>query len=835
MNHIGVLENFRQDVAYAWRALRKQATFAATAVLTLALGIGGNTAIFTVIRAVLLSPLHYREPERLVYFSLESPRQNVKDGSFTPAQFEEMRTAAKSFSALGAFGRPENVVLSGSGEPEALKAARVSANFLEVLGVQPLLGRSFLAEEDRRGGRAVAMISSRLWRRRFGADPTAPGKTAALDSIPHTIIGVLPDGFEFPFADVDIWFTRPAEWSLLPPRYWGVATLAGFARLKRGVTAEQAGAEMSVLEKQYVQAHPSALTWPDSVMRVVPLEDRLVANVRPMLWILLGAAGLVLLLACANVASLLLARATAREREFAVRAAIGAGRGRLIRQLLAESLVLAAGGGVCGVALAEWGLAAIGRLRALAPAGVNALYVPGVREIRLDATVLCFTMALSMATGVLFGLFPSLEVSRPDLGTVLRAGSGGGWSGSGGRRVFGVKPRSLLIVGQIAFSMVLLIAASLMIRSFARLRAVNPGFQTSNLLSMKIALPPARYDDELKRLTFFRTLLPGVEALPGVQSAAVAMTLPTTTWIRTDIMEVEGRPAPGANEPSLFAVEQSVSPGYFRTLGINLKRGRAFAAQDNVPGAPPAMIVNESLARRIWPDYPQGADPIGLHVKEAYDKTAGWMEVVGVAADVHEGGLAQNAVPEFYVPTSVHPPQTSYLVARTAGDPRQYVNAIRRQVLTVDRDQAVSEVRTVEEILDATLGQRRLMMVLLGTFAAVALLLALVGIYGGIAYSVEQRTQEVGIRRALGAQRADVVALVLRQGLGLTLTGSALGTAAAFGLTRFMKGLLFEVSASDPLTFVSIAIAFLAISLLATFIPAWQASRIDPMEALRVG
>ncbi len=830
MNRLTFLEAIWQDIAYALRTMRKNSAFALTAVLTLALGIGGNTAIFTVIRSVLLKPLEYRDPDRLVYFSIDNPRRNVQDASFTLTQFEDMKAAAKSFGGLGAYGRPDNVTLSGAGEPEALKVARVSANFLDILGVQSILGRSFLPEEDQRGGHPVVMISARLWKRKFGADPRVVGKVVTLDSTSCTIIGVLPEGFEFPFAGVDVWFTRPSEWSVLPARYWGIAILTGFGRLKPRVTLEQARAEMEVLNQQYIHAHPSILEKGGTV-RVVWLRDRLVANIRPMLWTLFGAVGFVLLIACANVASLLLARAMSRSREFAVRAAIGAARGRLMRQLLIESLVLAAAGGMVGVVLAKWALKAITHVdpRSLTT-GVNALYLPGASDIRLDGIVLGFTIALSIATGVLFGLFPALQVSRPNLADVLRQ-SGAAAAGRRGT----LNTRGLLVVGQVALSIVLLIGAALLIESFAHLHSVNPGFHQENLLTMKIALPPARYNVDQKRAAFFEQLLPRVETSPGVQAATMAMTLPTTTWIRTNITAVEGQPDPDPGDPASFGVIQSVTPDYFRTLGISLVRGREFTARDNSRGAPPVMIVNESLARRLWLEYPGGLNPIGQHVKEAYDKAVGWMEVVGIAADIHEGGLASNAVPEFYLPCVVHPPQTAYLAVRTHGDPLRFAGAIRAEVAAVDRDQAVSEVRTMEAVFEATMGQRRLTMLLLGLFAGVALLLAVIGIYGVIAYSAAQRIQEVGIRRALGAQQSDILRLMLGQGLSLAVGGVVIGIGGAFALTRVMARLLFHVSAADPATFIGIAVLFVFIALLASFIPARRAARIDPMTALRVG
>lgn len=826
-------ESVWRDILYSLRSMARNPAFAITAMLILALGIGGNTAMFSVIRAVLLRPLDYRNPDRLVYFSVENPRQPAQNPSFSIVQFEEMRASAKSFTALGAYGRPENFALSSGGEPEELKGARVSANFLDVLGVSPLLGRSFLREEDKPGGRPVAMISRRLWNRRFGGDPNAVGKETTLESTGYTIIGVLPEGFEFPYADVDVWVTRPSEWSMLPPRYWGVPTLTGFGRLKEHVSLEQATAEMTLLQRQFDLAHPNPMNSDRSaIMRVVWLKDRLVANVRPMLWTLFGAVGFVLLIACANVASLLLARATSRSREFAVRAAIGADRGRLIRQLLAESLVLAAAGGTLGVLLATLGLSAIGRVNGLFwPTVVNALYVPGAADIRVDWVVLGFTVLLSITTGVLFGLFPSLEISRPDVNDVLRE------HGAAGRRgdLFGVSARSLLVVGQVALSIVLLIGAALLIESFYRLHNVDPGFQPKNLLTAKIALPWARYDTDQKREAFFRDLMARFEQLPGIRSAALAMLLPTTAWIRTNVTDVEGRVPLDPGDAASYAVVQSTTPDYFRTLGIPLKRGREFTARDNAVDSRPVMMVNETLARRLWPDYPGGVNPIGLHVKEGYDKALGWIEVVGIVADIHEGGLASDAVAEFYLPCAMHPPLTAFLMVRTPGDPLSFANAIREQVLAVDQDQPVSDVRTMEAVFEATLGQRRLTMLLLGMFAGVALLLAAVGIYGVVAYSVAQRTQEVGIRRALGAQQGDILRLIFGQGLRMVLGGIVIGIAGAFMLTRVMKNLLFHVKASDPWTFAGIAVLFLLVALAASYIPARRAARIDPMEALRVG
>jgi predicted permease len=599
----------------------------------------------------------------------------------------------------------------------------------------------------------------------------------------------------------------------------------GFARLKPQVTLEQARAELNVLHRQYAAAHPGrGVSDASASMQVVWMRDQLVANVRPMLWMLFGAVGFVLLIACANVASLLLARAASRSREFAVRAALGAGRGRLIRQLLAESLALSAMGGALGVLLAQWGLHAITR--------VAALPLPRAGEIRVDGTVLGFTVALSMATGVLFGLFPSLAMSRPDLADVLReTGAAAGRGLSSRRSLFGVSARGLLVVVQVALSIVLLIGAALLMQSFARLHSVDPGFQPANLLTMKIALPTARYDADQKRAAFFAELVRRVEAVPGVRAVSVVLKLPTTTRLGTDI-HIAGRPD-SDGEQSVQG--QSITPGYLRTLGIALRRGRAFTARDNAAGSPPVVMINEGLARRFWPDYPRGQDPVGQRISTGYDKAIGWMEIVGIMADVRDLGLAEDAEPTVYLPTAVHPPQVAYLAARTEGDPRRFVNTIRSQALAIDSDQPVSDIRTMDEVIEASVGQRRLTMLLLGVFAGIALLLAMVGIYGVIAYSVAQRTQEVGIRRALGARPGDILRLVLGQALGLTLAGVALGIGGALAVNGVMKGLLFKVSATDPVTYAGIALLFVAVALAASYIPARRATRIDPMAALRVG
>lgn len=817
------LENTWNDVRYSLRTLRKSPVFALAAVLTLAIGIGGNAAMFSVIRGVLLKPLGYREPGELVRVWLHRERLASDDGSFSLFRLEELRTA-KSFTGVGAYLKfKEDVALSGQGTPEALQGARVTANFLQVLGIQPLAGRSFLPQEEAPGGAPVAMISAQLWKRRFGGDPQIVGKAITLDSTTYTIIGVLPEGFAFPFNDTDVWLTRPTEWSLVPQRAWPyVSSLQGFARLKPGTTLKQAQAEMDVLHGRYVLTHPEDSDKAGgATVLLSPLKDRLVANVRSTLWTLFGAVGFVLLIACANIAGLLLARASGRSREFAVRAALGAPRGRLVRQLLAESLVLALLGGTLGILLAKWMSGMIKH--------ISVLNLPRAGEIQLDGTVLAFTLGLSIVTGILFGLLPSLKVSRPDVAHELRDTA----TSTPRKRLFGLNTRALLVIGQISLSTLLLIGATLLIKSYARLSTVDPGFQPAQVLTMKITLPLATYDTNQKKFAFFRELAQRAATVPGVRDAAVGMSIPTISdWLGTNVL-IEGQPVvEGSKQPSVRV--QSITPGYFRALKIPLRRGREFTKRDNAPGAPGVAIISESFARRFWPEYPLGLNPVGQHLREGMDRTR-WLEIVGIVANVHEWGLAIDAGTEFYIPTIVHPLQRAYLIARTQGNPLQLAGALRKQVLAIDQNQPVSDIRTMEAVLDATLGERRLTTLLLGTFAAIAVILAVIGIYGVIAYSVVQRTQEVGIRRALGAQQSDILQLVLSQGLGLAIGGIAIGMGGAFALTRIMKSLLFHVSATDPATFFEIGLLFVAVALAASYIPARSAARIDPMAALRVG
>jgi putative ABC transport system permease protein len=803
-----------RDSLYALRTLRQNPAFTATALLTLALAIGGNTAMFTVIRAVLLKPLQYRDPDRLVHIS----------GGATPTLFTDMQAGAHSFTELGAFTPKENITLSGGAEPEVLKGARVSASFLRILGVEPMLGRGFRSEEDSPGGAPVAMISSQLWQRRFSADPQIVGKTATLASTAYTVIGVLPPRFQFPVPGVDVWMTAPSEWPLMSAKSRVDSPfLSVFGRLKPGSSMQQANAEMKVIRRQYAVGNPDLLgSDPKTPVEVTAMRDDLVGDVRSMLWMLFGAVGFVLLIACANVASLLLARAISRSREFAVRSALGAARMRLIGQLLAESVLLSLAGGVLGVLLAAWSLRAIPLM--------TSFDLPRAGEIHLDWMVFGFAAALSIATGILFGLAPAIGASRPDLIQVLRASGEAGNQGVRRGVLAGLNVRALLLVSQVALSVVLLIGAALLIKSVSHLRGVDVGFNPSNLLTMQVSLPPLRYDTNQKRASFFQELLQRVESLPGVRGAAAGMFLPMMGYAGTPVQDAS-KPLLLLNE-RLIATLWTTTPGYFRTLGIPLRRGRDFNERDTAD-AQRVAIIDEALARRFWPAYPGGLDPIGqrLLIGGVNKKPA---LIVGIAAHVHEQ-LESSAWPEsVYVSFQQNAPPFAMLAIRTASDPLRFTKAVREQVQALDHDQPIALVRTMDDLVEEQVGQRRLLVILLGSFALVALLLALIGIYGIIAYSVAQRTQEMGIRRALGAEASDILALVVGQGFRLALAGVALGLAAAFGLTRLMTTLLFHVSATDPATFAAVALLFLLVALAASYIPARRATRIDPMAALRI-
>ncbi len=808
------MSSLLQDVRYALRMLAKTPTFTAVAVLTLALGIGANTAIFTVANSVLLRPLPFSHPERLLYVSAAEAAQRSSLSPMSWLRFTTIRDQSHSFSGFAAFTN-ETFNLSGRGDPVQLPSARVSANFLDVLGVQPVLGRGFLPEEDRPGGPNVVLISHSFWIRMLGGARDTIGQRLTLDARDYTIAGVLPAAFQFaPLGrDIDLWAPRVFDLNLITPQQLqgGSGFLDAVARLRPGVTREQAQAEMDVLNLQYQAANagrPDA--GPRLVIEALDLKEQLVANIRPALLLLSGAVLLLLAIACANVAALLLSRALARRKEIAVRAAVGAGRGAIIRQFLVESSMLGLISGGAGVLLAAWCMSALARFG-------DDPAVP-LAGLHLDLRVLAFTAALSIVSSVLFGLVPALLLSRPDLNEVLRDEGRGSTAGRGRNRV-----RGLLVVGQVALSMLLLIASGLLLRSFVRLETTSPGFDPKNILTMRIELPPARYGTPQQMISFYQETLGQVSELHGVEAAAISSALPANP-IRFSPVLFEGQPElPLPQRP--FVSVQTVSPDYAKVLRVPLLRGRPFSAHDDAQ-APRVVLVNETLARRFWPNQ----DAVGKKVWVGRQDTA---YVVGVLGDVKNISLAADTNPEVFLPFPQLPWAHLNLSVRAAGDPARLTTAIRAGIARIDKDQPVTGVETLEEILDASASQRRFTMTLLSAFAATALILALVGIYGLVAYSVAQRTGELGIRIALGASRGDILRLVVGQGLRLTLFGIAIGVAGSLALTRVLAGMLYHTSATDPLTFVLSGLLFTAAAIAAAYRPARRATRIDPTEALR--
>jgi putative ABC transport system permease protein len=795
--------------------LAKNPGFTAVAVGTLALGIGANTAIFTVTNTLLLRPLPYSRPERLFLVALSQTNLSTLPAVFSFQHFTMMHDHAHSFSGIAAFTN-EIFNLTGRGDPEQVRSARISWNFFEVLGVRPALGRSFLPAEDQAGGEDVVMISNHLWRSRFGGANGVVGQSVTLDSRPYTVIGVLPDGFVFSFlgATVDIWAPRVFELNLATPQQIrnGAGFLTAVARLRDGVSRDQAQAEMDVLTLQYRKDDPNR---PDADPRlsidIGDLQERLVANIRPSLLMLAGAVGFVLLIACANTASLLLSKALSRKKEISVRTALGASRGTLVRQLLSESLMLAAISGVIGILFSMWGTHVLSTL--------SQRSLPRIREIGVDGSVLVFTGGLSLLTGILFGLMPALQISKSDLNTALRD-EGRGSTGSRRRNV----ARNLLVVSQVALSMILLIGSGLLIRSFIRLQTASPGFDPKNVLTLGIALPPARYSTPQQLIAFYDRTIQQVRTLPGVEAAAISSALPVNPSRFSPVL-IEGQPAVPIGQRPVVNI-QTISPDYAKVMRVPLLRGRTFTDHDDPKGAAVA-IVNQALVRQFWPN----ENPIGKRIWLGRRNTS--CDVVGVFGDVKNQNLTSEPRPEILLPFPQLPWASLNLTVRTTSDPHNLISAVRHQISKIDKDQPVTNVQTMEELFESARAQPRLTMFLLGIFSATALLLAIVGIYGVISYSVVQRTQELGIRMALGAARGDILRLVIGHGLVLTLAGILIGVGASFALTRVMSTLLYQVSPADPLTFTLSAALFTLVALTASYLPARRATRIDPTNALR--
>jgi putative ABC transport system permease protein len=809
-----------QDLRYGLRMLARSPGLTVTAALALALGIGANTAIFSVVDAVLLRPLPYDDPDRLVMVWNRYPKMNLQRAAVSGPDFVERRDENHVFEQVAAF-IDGNLNLTSAGEPERLRAVRASASLFPLLGVRPALGRTFLTEEDRPGSSQVAVVSHGLWTRRFGSDPRLVGRPLTLNGTPHTVVGILSAGDSFPDPSVDVWVPIALTAEQVDPSRRGNEYIGMIARLKSGVTLEQAQADMDLITRRALSQAPQVAKdffesngWGAFLS---PLREEVVGGARPALLALLGAVGCVLLIACANVSNLLLARATSRKREIAIRTALGAGRTRLVRQLLTESLLLAVLGGGLGLLLAVWG---VDLLAALRPENL-----PRVEEIGLDLRVLTFTGLLSLAAGIVFGLAPALHASRPDLNESLKEGGRASSAGPGHSRL-----RGLLVVSQIALALVLLVGAGLMIRSFWLLQRVDPGFRPEGLLTMNISLSTSKYPKPEQRVAFFQQLRQRLAALPGVEAVAATSLLPLAGGTSTASFFAEGqRPGPGESSP--LANVRLATPDYFRTMGIPLKRGREFTDQDT--RAPNVVVVDEGMVRRFW----RGQDPIGRRLTFTETPTeADWMTVVGIAGEVKHSGLDGHDYAHIYGPhalTAFLVPEGMFVVVRTRSDPDGQVAAVRRAVAAMDPEQPIFAVRTMRAYVEDAVAQPRFRTALLALFAAVALVLAAVGIYGVMAYAVTQRTHEIGIRMALGAMQRDVLRMVVGQGLRLALGGVAVGVAGALALTRILSSLLFGVTATDPLTFLTVPLVLLAVSALACYLPARRATRVDPIVALR--
>jgi predicted permease len=796
----GWLEDVWQDLRHGARMLRKQPGFTVIAVLTLALGIGANTAIFSIVNAVLLRPFPYQAPERLVIL-LE--RVSVT-GGFSPSypNFVDWRAQNTVFEAISAVRQNESFNFTGAGEPERLQGRLVSAEFLSTLGIQPLVGRDFLAEEDRPGATPAVILSYGLWQRRFSADPSIIGKPLTLNLQSYTVIGIMPANFHFgAAADVTVPIGLQAERFRLRGRDPGADVVA---RLKPNVSPQQAETELNLIAARLEQQYPESNK--NRRVRVTPLHERFVGDVRQPLLILLGAVGLVLLIACANVANLLLVRASARQKEMAVRVALGASRRTLLRQLLTESVLLVVFGAALGLLLALWGTSFI---TSQLPDGI-----PRLQEANVDARVLVFTLAVSLLTGLLFGLAPALQGSCPNLTEGLKEGE----RGSSGRRQW---LRSGLVIGEVALTLTLLVGAGLLIQSFRRVLAVDPGFKAQHLLTMQLSV---NNPDGQQVANFFDQLQQNIRNLPGVTAVAVSNGLPFE-MANYPGFRIEGRTEPDNKGSGL---RYAVSPDYFRTMGIELIKGRLFTAEDT-RDSPPVIVINEVLARQYF----QNEDPLGKRLKET--PTSPSLEIVGVVRHVEHYNLdGRNSVqPQFYTSFNQNPAGRTHVLVRTAVEPLSLAAAVRAQVAALNKDQAVFNVRTMEQTVAQSVAPRRFSMLLLMVFAVVALALASLGIYGLMSYAVAQRTREIGVRMALGAQVRDVLKLVIGQGMKLVLVGVALGLVAALALTRTMKTLLFGISATDPVTFAAIALLLIAVALLACFVPARRATKVDPLLALR--
>jgi putative ABC transport system permease protein len=802
------MDHFRQDLHYAIRRLLKNPGFTAITVLTLALGIGANSAIFSVINAVLFRPLPFPESDRLVgmYQVWKGDRAVM-----SPSNFLDLRQQTRTLEDAAAIDSTE-FTLTGTGDPLRLQGSEVSASFFNVLRIRPFLGRTFAADENEPGKDKVVVLGHSLWQQRFASRGDIVGTSLVLDGNPRTIIGVMPPGFSYP-AEQDLWI--PIEYTDDTKNARGAWYLSAIARLKPGVSAEQSASEIATLGKALEKAYPRQNT--DVGFTTFPLHEAIVGDLRPALLVLLGAVGFVLLIACANVANLLLARAVARETELAVRTALGAGRGRLVRQLLTESLVLGAAGGLVGLLIAFWGSDI---LVSLQPDGI-----PRLNEIGIDRHVVLFTLGISLLTGIVFGALPALQMTRGTLSASLKEGGRGNMAAAGSARL-----RGTLIVAEMALAVMLLSGAGLLIKSFGKLQAVDPGFRPEETLSFELSLPRTTYKDDAQIISFYERLSDRIGSLPGVRTVGGVMGLPLSGLRFNISFKVVGRPqaAPG-QEPSMEV--RVATPDYFRTLGVPLKRGRVFTNADTAQTTP-VVILSETAAARYFPN----EDPIGKRIEMGWsrrDKKRAGGEVIGVVGNVKELGLDEEFPAEIYLPMRQWPVGRMAMVARTAVPPMSLADEVKQAVQELDANLPVNQIRTVEAVVAESIAQPRFYMLLLGVFAAVALVLAAIGIFGVMSYMVSQRTREIGIRMALGAQGGSVVSMVVRQAMLLAGAGLFVGMIAALALSRTMTTLLFDLSPTDPVTFATVIAVLACVAFLASYLPARRAANVDPIEALR--
>jgi putative ABC transport system permease protein len=799
-----------RDIHYALRLLRKRPGFTIVAVVTLALGIGANTAIFSVVNAVLLAPLPYEEPDRLMVVWNRQVIANENQQPVSQPDFEDWKEQNQVFEQMAAT-RNVTFNLTTAGETERVTGARVSVNLYSLLRVKPLLGRDFLEAEGKAGAEPVALVSYGLWQRRYGADPQLVGRHIQVDGIPYTVVGVLPRGVNFPTPETDLTIPFIAQKREMLRAMHFIRVVG---RLRPGVSIEQARAGMDTIAARLEQQYPDSNTgWR---VQLVPLHEQLVGNVRPALLILLGAVGCVLLIACANVANLLLAKAAGRRMELAVRTALGASRRQLIRQLLTESVLLSLCGGVLGFLVAVWGVPVLTRL--------SSGSIPRADEIGISYRVLVFTLALSLLTGLVFGIVPAMQSSSKKLTDSLKEGRRGSGGGLLHKRVL-----NALVVAEVAIALVLLVGAGLMIRSFVSIRKVSPGYDPKGVLTAGIGLSPIKYAELSQQAAFYQNLLAKLETLPGVVSVAGVSKLPVVAVISSSNFIVWGQPVASGHEPN--ADYRVISPRYFETMGIPFLKGRDFTTRDTRE-TPDAVIVNKVLAERFWP----GEDAVGKHIQVGAETTRK-REIVGVVANEKLSGLDGETGPAIYVPIMQNgfpnAIRSIFLVVRAQGEPAGLAAGIQNELRSLDQEQALFQVRPLEEVISNSLLQRRFNSTLMLLFAVLAGVLAAVGIYGVIAYSVTQRTHEIGVRLALGARPFDVLKLILGHGIRLTLAGIAVGLVASLALTRLLSSLLFGVSAYDPFTFLGIPLLLTVVALLAGYIPARRATRVDPMTALR--